>query len=151
MGDAYWAVCGRSGNCKEQERSDVPEELHEVRCCSDSFLPGFVKKENCSVWGQSLLDYTCYLDESHDSAQSLCAESGARLCKKEELEENCTAETECGPANKLVWSSTISTTTTPSMISSASPSVTLSAHPSMLSSASQSVTSSPSSSVTSSA
>jgi len=67
-------------------------------------LNGFEKKLHCNVWGQSLLERVCYRDKSLSDAQLLCASRGARLCGKEELEEECAAGG-CFD-NRLAWSST---------------------------------------------
>ena len=46
----------------------------------------------------------------------ICASNRARLCKKRELEENCSADTICEFDCELIWSSTTRTPmTAPSM------------------------------------
>merc|ERR1712157_6439 len=101
----FWAVCPKRGECDMEDTVSETSKWHAVRCCSDEAKAGWKKKSGCDVWGRSLLDKTCALDESHSFAESVCEDAGARLCTKEELVAECTAETECGADNTLVWSS----------------------------------------------
>ena len=38
---------------EEAEMCAAPDELHEVRCCSDRQLPGFTQQNGCGVWAES--------------------------------------------------------------------------------------------------
>jgi len=102
----FWAVCPKRGEC---DTDDIISEIfndHTVRCCSENELPGWKKNDGCEVWGRALLNNTCALDETHAFAQSVCEAAEARLCTKEELVAECTADTECGVDNSLAWSMT---------------------------------------------
>merc|ERR1712226_1013062 len=101
----YWAVCPKSGECDEEDTISESSEWHTVRCCSDEEKPGWKKNDGCDVWGQSLIDKTCSIHESHSLALGICLSAGARLCTKEELAAECTADSGCGADNRLAWSS----------------------------------------------
>merc|ERR1712019_327253 len=101
----FWAVCPKSGECDEEDTISESSEWHTVRCCSDEEKPGWKKNDGCDVWGQSLIDKTCSIHESHSLALGICLSAGARLCTKEELAAECTADSGCGADNRLAWSS----------------------------------------------
>merc|ERR1712048_719687 len=101
----FWAVCPKSGECDEEDTISESSEWHTVRCCSDEEKPGWKKNDGCNVWGQSLIDKTCSIHESHSLALGICLSAGARLCTKEELAAECTADSGCGADNRLAWSS----------------------------------------------
>jgi len=45
-----------SDYCGEENAAvAVDAALNEVRCCSETSLPGWIKRENCKVWAQSNL------------------------------------------------------------------------------------------------
>jgi len=101
-----WLVCGRIGNCLEGDFGHAEiDELHEVRCCSDSTKPGWVKHDWCNVWGGANLP-TCYHSETFTSAAQICSDNGARLCTKTELEAGCTQGSGCEHDADQIWSST---------------------------------------------
>ena len=71
-----------------------PNELHEVRCCSDTNLGGgWMKKSGCNVWGESDPAGVCNSEKTFDEAFEICNAVGARLCTKEELLADCTRGT----------------------------------------------------------
>merc|ERR1712048_795920 len=101
----FWAVCPKSGECDEEAKISDSFEWHTVRCCSDEEKPGWKKNDGCDVWGRSLIDRTCRIHENHTFALGICLSAGARLCTKEELAAECTADSGCGADNRLAWSS----------------------------------------------
>jgi len=108
-------VCGRTNACGNLEsRFESDTEKHEVRCCSTSEFTGSTKKSGCNVWGGSKLgeDSKCHSDQTFASATELCEAAGARLCTKDELEDDCTQGTGCNHDSDLIWSSTDDTPTT---------------------------------------
>ena len=88
-------ACGSSVNvCKGQsEKADI-EELHEVRCCTESLVnitggDNWNKRSGCDVWGESHINGVCHAQKTHDEAVDICSSVGARLCTKDELENDC--------------------------------------------------------------
>jgi hypothetical protein len=64
----YEVRCGKGANqndkCLPEEAYCAPSlELHEVRCCSDTKLDGWTKKNGCDVWGARVapLSFRVYL------------------------------------------------------------------------------------------
>ena len=105
----YWAVCGRRGRCKnEADYAASVADLHEVRCCSDTFKPGWVKRTGCIVWGKSRFDSLggCFISQPFGQANFICRSQEARLCTKTELESDCTRGSGCGYDHDLIWSGT---------------------------------------------
>jgi hypothetical protein len=85
------------------------DTLHEVRCCSDSWLPGYANRfDNCglTVWAESNFQsaYGCVHDATLELATAVCAADGARLCTVMELDYGCTVGTGCGHDTDLIWS-----------------------------------------------
>eukprot|EP00568_Trieres_chinensis_P003290 CAMPEP_0183297908 /NCGR_PEP_ID=MMETSP0160_2-20130417/5065_1 /TAXON_ID=2839 ORGANISM="Odontella Sinensis, Strain Grunow 1884" /NCGR_SAMPLE_ID=MMETSP0160_2 /ASSEMBLY_ACC=CAM_ASM_000250 /LENGTH=688 /DNA_ID=CAMNT_0025459809 /DNA_START=37 /DNA_END=2100 /DNA_ORIENTATION=+ len=105
----YWAICGRSGRCTETDDIFSANVRHEVRCCSDTLIEGWVKRNGCNVWAESQfgVDGTCYHEKNHNEASSICSSFGGRLCTKSELGDSCTRGTGCSHDSDLIWSSTI--------------------------------------------
>merc|ERR1719491_2812572 len=101
----FWAVCPKSGECDSDDTVSETWKYHALRCCSNTLILGWKKNNGCDVWGRSLLDKTCALDETYSFALNVCTLAGARLCTKEELVGECTMDTECEADNTLVWSS----------------------------------------------
>lgn len=103
------AVCGAiTGKCTYQEQEASMEDLHEVRCCSDSIMDGWEKKDHCSVWSKSKIGNgdRCISSTTFDSARAICGSQGGRLCTREEVAGGCAAATGCGFDAELVWTST---------------------------------------------
>ena len=105
----HWVACGSSENsCTFQNYLVDNEELHEVRCCSDTLIDGgFQQYNGCSIWGVSQLFGTCYHSRTWEQAYYVCHSRGARLCTKDELLGDCTAGSGCGHDADLIWSSTV--------------------------------------------
>ena len=74
---------------------------HAVRCCSDTAVAGWSKKNGCSVWGASP---GCADDKTYAEASAHCTAAGGRLCTHDELEADCTAGTGCSFDSKDIWS-----------------------------------------------
>jgi len=153
--DSHWVVCGRWEYCSpnsEQRLSTtvtggkgdfmVPDkvsshfvedgiasdsEFHEVRCCSDVLRNGWTKRWWCDVWASSAPDGQCHHSKTFIEASLICAENGARLCSKQELENNCAAGTGCRHDFEFIWTNTPGHPTLPPTIG---PSKTPSIHPS---------------------
>uniref|UniRef100_A0A7S2RVQ4 Peptidase M11 gametolysin domain-containing protein n=1 Tax=Eucampia antarctica TaxID=49252 RepID=A0A7S2RVQ4_9STRA len=104
--DDYWIVCGKTNNCDPPSKKASADELHEVRCCSDTSKTGWEKKGSCDVWGESDLP-ECKHAETYESADQICKDNDARLCTKSELEGDCTAGSGCGHNEDHIWSSTL--------------------------------------------
>merc|ERR1719410_727421 len=91
----YWANCGSSiqNRCPfEDDGVFEADTLHEVRCCADEYIAGFRQIEaqlNCGIWARSRLLGQCYNMRTWAMANCICGKYGARLCRKEELENNC--------------------------------------------------------------
>ena len=104
---SIWLACGRMGNCPQGFLGHAEQdELHEVRCCSDTAISGMQKNSWCDVWGGSELPI-CYHANTFREAIGICNNAGARLCTKEELELGCTGGIGCFHDFDFVWSSTI--------------------------------------------
>ena len=84
------------------------EENHAVRCCSDLEIAGWDKGNNgaawCNIWAES--DLPDCKELNWLDASNVCKSQSARLCTREELEEDCTAGTGCSYDYRLIWSST---------------------------------------------
>ena len=82
-GSPRYVACGRTGRCDESDRWAALSEKHEVRCCSDSRIDGWKKKEGCSVWSESDDDEMggeCRHNKNFAQASTICEDAGARLC-----------------------------------------------------------------------
>lgn len=102
------AVCGASyGTCSVREQEASMEDLHEVRCCSDSYKPGWLQNVGCGVWAESdISGNRCIHSATYDSARAICESEGARLCTKDEILADCAAGSGCGFDSQVVWTST---------------------------------------------
>lgn len=127
--ESHFVACGSTiGECSRDPH--VPyvaaynDELHEVRCCSETERAGWVKKDWCDVWGESDLP-TCIHAATYTEAVEHCEALGAgvRLCTMWELLDDCTRGSGCAHDNDHIWSSTQSDPTpAPTTSPSASPS-----------------------------
>jgi len=103
----HWAVCGAVNKCEEEEAGVFEnDELHEVRCCSDTEKDGWTKRNGCNVWVESKPGDLCYAAKTWHEATCICEKYDARLCTKEENESNCGRQTGCALDRELVWTST---------------------------------------------
>mmetsp|Transcript_34187 Transcript_34187/g.102263 ORF Transcript_34187/g.102263 Transcript_34187/m.102263 type:complete len:586 (-) Transcript_34187:157-1914(-) len=100
-----YTVCGsQAGDCKGTKTKVEEEDTnHEVRCCSDTSMSGWVKNPGCSIWVKSDLP-NCY-ETTYAEAESICANQNARLCTKSELLADCTRGSGCGHDNDMIWAS----------------------------------------------
>ena len=81
-------------------------ELHEVGCCADTEISGFIQRDGCDVWGaRAPGDAECQHGLNYDDAAAFCAGVGGRLCTAAELEADCTRGTGCAHDMDLQWSS----------------------------------------------
>jgi len=119
-------ACEVDGDCTD--RLGANDEIHAIRCCSDTDIPHFMKKtDNC--WGTSYYNQpewtqvTTEMDPGYTSgspdstiqegcmrgtwseANDQCAAWGGRLCTRDELADGCTAGTGCWFDLHLVWTS----------------------------------------------
>jgi len=108
----YYIVCGGSnGSCSDERvreaNSDTPQA---VRCCSNTPLPGFIRKypNTCpsNVWGDSEVNGQCYGSKTLEQARDLCNGISARLCSSDELVKDCTRNSGCGYDSRYTWSDT---------------------------------------------
>ncbi|EOD38826.1 hypothetical protein EMIHUDRAFT_224272 [Emiliania huxleyi CCMP1516] len=105
-GSPRYVACGRTGRCDESDRWAAPSEKHEVRCCSDSRIDGWKKKDGCSVWSESDDDEMggkCHHNKNFAQASTICEDAGARLCTRAELQGNCARRSGCGHDRDLIW------------------------------------------------
>jgi len=92
------------------EASD--DELHEVRCCSDVSLAGYVKRNSARdlsgtyacPWGESNIP-VCDHASTWADATAQCQANGGRLCTADELRADCTRGSGCGHDRDQIWSS----------------------------------------------
>jgi hypothetical protein len=91
-------VCGSTAAsaCKNDPvREADPNQLHEVRCCSDTSLGnGWKQHANCQAagfgtWGESDISGVCNRAKTYNEAVDICEAVGARLCTEEELLADC--------------------------------------------------------------
>ena len=98
-----------SDGCEATTAASASVGYHDVRCCSDTELPGYQQLGNCSVFGESILSSSpspgCNYANTYEEAALRCIVDGSRLCTKGELESRCAAGTGCGFDTELVWSS----------------------------------------------
>ena len=115
-GSPRYVACGRTGRCDESDRWAALSEKHEVRCCSDSRIDGWKKKDGCSVWSESDDDEMggkCHHNKNFAQASTICEDAGARLCTRAELQGNCARGSGCGHDRDLIWSGTESEAAVP--------------------------------------
>jgi len=103
--DGYFLVCGSKTKCSTSHVKGLPEETHEVRCCSDTAISGWPKKSYCDVWAESDLP-TCHHSATYAEAEAICSNNNARLCTKEEVSMGCTTGSGCNHDRDHVWTST---------------------------------------------
>jgi hypothetical protein len=110
--DAVTVSCGNpaNNNCIDDYCSSA-EELHEVRCCSDTQIDNYQQRNGCAVWAESQFLSVgeggdgCVHDASLATAVNTCWVDGARLCTLEEIQGACTAGTGCGHDADSIWTS----------------------------------------------
>merc|ERR1712100_35518 len=113
--DAVTVSCGNPANndCLDDYCSSA-EELHEVRCCSDSQIDNYQQRNGCEVWAESQFLSVgepgggtegpgCVHDADLSTALATCSGDGARLCTLEEIQGSCTAGTGCGHDGDMIW------------------------------------------------
>ena len=105
---SYYLVCGSSAGCGGLAPIRAfPEEKHELRCCADEYLgSGWRKNTRCNVWGESRIEGKCFHSVDYAEAVDICTRNGARLCTRQELEDNCTQGTGCYHDYDMLWTST---------------------------------------------
>merc|ERR1711988_1104888 len=110
--DSVTVSCGNpaNNNCLDDYCSPN-DELHEVRCCSDSQIDNYQQRNDCEVWAESQFLSVgeggdgCVHDAPLVTAIEVCMMEGARLCTVEEIQGACTAGTGCGHDADMVWTS----------------------------------------------
>ena len=104
----YEVACGSADNtnCDETPHCAAEAALHEVRCCSDAYNPGWSQHDESCPWAASDLGSGCARNMNHGAAVAYCAAEGGRLCTKAELEADCTKFSGCTHDDELIWSST---------------------------------------------
>lgn len=118
LGTYHWIVHGCPRRTCEDD-SQLPNKFcntmydddglnHGVRCCKDSNDdndPLWHQNEGCSVWVASSLP-DCY-NVNWEEADRICADQGARLCTKDELDYPmmCGCWSGCGHDKRTVWTS----------------------------------------------
>ena len=94
----YYTVCGsttKTADCGGENTEADVEEKHEVRCCVDDLndITGggdnWYKRSGCNVWGESHINGVCHAEKTFAEAEKICSGVGARLCTKDELENDC--------------------------------------------------------------
>lgn len=77
-------ACGKKDRCSEQASCARHEDLHELRCCSDSTKPGWTKRGDSCPWTESNNFATgetdCLHAQTYNQANDFCASIDARLC-----------------------------------------------------------------------
>lgn len=101
-------MCGKKDSCSGDDTIVDNSKPQEVKCCSETSIPGWKKKSGCIVWAQSALgDFRfCHKEKDFATAESICVANNGRLCTKEELNNNCAAGTGCNFNTEFIWSST---------------------------------------------
>lgn len=85
-----------------------PDELHEVRCCSDTKKDGWKKHGHCDVWAQGVIPgLGCLEKKTLAEAASACIIAGGRLCSKDEAANNCMKDSGCPFNNDYVWTKSV--------------------------------------------
>mmetsp|Transcript_30566 Transcript_30566/g.71584 ORF Transcript_30566/g.71584 Transcript_30566/m.71584 type:complete len:1742 (-) Transcript_30566:198-5423(-) len=107
-----WTVCGRSsGNCKGTDTKPAaalvaPTTVAAVRCCSSSYVPGWLNFDDCpAVWTASEFPTSndCVVAASWTEAANKCSQQGGRLCTKAEILDDCARSTGCGHDHRMLW------------------------------------------------
>lgn len=108
--ECHNTACGRAGGCADEQPScDVHTAVHEVRCCSDTVIAGWLQRTDSCPWTESnnfnSENTACLHASTFDEANDFCASVGARLCSSVEAEADCLRGTGCGHDNDMVWTS----------------------------------------------
>ena len=108
--ECHHTACGRADSCAaEQPSCDVHTAVHEVRCCSDTVITGWLQRADSCPWTESnnfnSENTACVHASTFDEANDFCASVGARLCSSVEAEADCLRGTGCGHDSDLVWTS----------------------------------------------
>ena len=113
--------CGKLVACGSTEDKCLPTpmvkpadlgEKHEVRCCSDTSITGWVLKNSCKnalgrdVWGASRISGQCHSAKTYAEAEAICLGASARLCTSDEVRADCARRSGCSFDQKHVWTST---------------------------------------------
>lgn len=129
----HHAICGDPGRCEEEDKVADNEELHEVRCCSDTPRDGWKKRGTCNVWAISRMPDGKCRETDFWEATCICEGLGARLCTRDELLNGCTKGSGCGYDSDVIWSmtgvdpiATSSPTTSPPVTSPTNPPISTS-------------------------
>lgn len=103
-------ACGATYGICYTQRPKISHDfqLNAVRCCSDNSQAGWVQKAGCNVWAASEILGVCYGEETYESATNICASVNARLCTREEIQNDCTRLSGCEFDSQMIWSSTTS-------------------------------------------
>ena len=103
-------VCGATDSyCRnEQPKISHDFQLNAVRCCSDTSKTGWQIWSHCNVMATSEISRVCYGEETFESATNICASVNARLCTREEIQNDCTRLSGCEFDSQMIWSSTTS-------------------------------------------
>jgi len=106
-----WISCGAVGRCgavgammvDRDETADADLSItHEVRCCSENYHTAWKRNAGCDVYGGSNVP-TCIHSNTYQQAEETCARVGARLCSKEELQNDCTRGSGCSHDVDYIW------------------------------------------------
>ncbi|CAJ1959551.1 unnamed protein product [Cylindrotheca closterium] len=105
--------CGKGeGQCGTVDTSAQAKDKHEVRCCSDIPLPGWMRSSGCENWHESELialdgsSGTCFHESSYAEAQAICKKNDAYVCTQEQVKSGCVKGSGCGHDSDLIWTST---------------------------------------------
>jgi hypothetical protein len=90
-----------SGDCSARF-VDISEK-YSVRCCSKTWLKGFVGKRCKSTYGASSIEGRCHKLANWEEAKKVRSDAGARLCAFEE--SKCAIKTGCGLDTRMLLSS----------------------------------------------
>jgi len=113
--DWLWLSCGsgNEGHC-DGGILDVQaqaKDKHELRCCSDTKIPGWRKGGGCSNWHQSRLvgldgTTTCFDSVTYAEGQAICAANhDSTVCTKEQVDNKCAQGSGCGYDRDYIWTS----------------------------------------------
>ena len=88
--------CGQGeGRCGLVDTSAQAKDKHELRCCSDYPLPGWMRTSSCENWHESTLialdgaPNTCFHETTYAEAQEICKANGAYVCSREQVQAGC--------------------------------------------------------------
>jgi len=125
MGDAVaddahlFLACGKGingcGGGEDAVGVAVPNEKHEVRCCSPYALPGWKKNgKKCSNYHESDLTFDgavdqCFHASTYADAQAICHENYAEVCTMSQVLDGCVRGSGCGHDGDLIWTKTAAT------------------------------------------